>query len=225
MSLNQFSIDVDADGVALVTWDQPGAPMNVVNMEMMAEFAQVIDRIASDEAVKGAVIASGKENFSAGADLNMLQGARLEYEQRADKGDAEEAGTFFLNETRRLSQLYRRLETCGKPVAVAIRGLALGGGLELALACHYRVMANDSGTKVGLPEVEVGLIHGGGGTQRVARLLPTPDALQFLFKGQQIKASMARAMGLVHDVVAPDEAINAAKAWIRGGARAWPRGT
>jgi len=219
MSLKEFRIDVDADGVALVTWDQPGAPMNVITLAMMQELSAVIDRIASDDAIKGAVITSGKDNFSAGADLNMLQGARVEFEQRAAKGDPEEAMRVFFGETRRLSQLYRRLETCGKPVAAAIRGLALGGGFELALACHYRVMADDGATKVGLPEVQVGLFPGGGGTQRIARLMATPDALQFLFKGQQIKPSMAKTMGLVHETAAQGEVIAKARAWILGGGK------
>ncbi|MFC0282800.1 3-hydroxyacyl-CoA dehydrogenase NAD-binding domain-containing protein [Camelimonas abortus] len=218
MSLGQFRIDVDADGVALVTWDQPGAPMNVINLAMMEEFGQVIDRIASDAAIRGAVIASGKDSFSAGADLNMLQGARQEYARLA-ASDGETAARAFFQETRRLSQLYRRLETCGKPVAAAIRGLALGGGFELALACHYRVMADDAATKVGLPEIQVGLIPGGGGAQRIARLLATPDALQFLFRGQQFDAARARGMGLVHEAAAPGEVVSAAKAWILGGGK------
>ena len=90
--------------------------------------------------------------------------------------------------TRQLSLLYRKLETCGKPFAAAINGVCLGGAFELALACHYRVVANVDKARVGLPEIKVGLFPGAGGTQRVARLMPTPDALQMLFKGEQIGA-------------------------------------
>src|SRR5262249_54800145 len=112
------------------------------------------------------------------------------------------------------------LETCGKPFAIAINGLCLGGAFELALACHYRVIADDAKTKVGLPEIKVGLFPGGGGTQRVARLMPTGDALQMLFKGEQIRPKAAKTMNLVHEVSAPTEIIDKAKAFIAAGGKA-----
>ena len=93
----------------------------------------------------------------------------------------------FVDGTKQLSLVYRRLETCGKPVAAAINGVCMGGGFELALACHYRIVADSDKARVGLPEIKVGLFPGGGGTQRVARLMPTPDALQMLLKGDQIR--------------------------------------
>ena len=108
--------------------------------------------------------------------------------------------SFFFEESRKLSLLYRRLETCGKPFAAAIHGVCLGGAFELALACHHRVVSDGDSTRVGLPEVKVGLFPGAGGTQRVARLMPTGDALQMLFKGEQHRPLMARNMGLVHTV-------------------------
>ena len=125
----------------------------------------------------------------------------------------------FLEETRRLSRLYRRIETCGKPVAIAINGTCLGGAFELALACHYRVLAEHDRARVGLPEVKVGLFPGAGGTQRVARLMPTGDALQMLFKGDQLRPRAAKAMNLVHELVPPGDEIAAAKRWIAGGGK------
>ena len=98
--------------------------------------------------------------------------------------------------------------------------MCLGGAFELALACHYRVLADNDKTKVGLPEIKVGLFPGGGGTQRVARLLPTGDALQFLFKGEQIKAKVAKAAGLAHELAPEGEIVERARAWILGGGKA-----
>ena len=106
----------------------------------------------------------------------------------------------FYERCRDLSLVFRKLETCGKPFAAAINGVCMGGGFELALACHYRIVADSDKARVGLPEIKVGLFPGGGGTQRVARLMPTPDALQMLFKGDQICPAVAKKMGLVHDV-------------------------
>src|SRR5271155_738103 len=121
----------------------------------------------------------------------------------------------FVDGTKQLSLVYRRLEPCGKPVAAAINGVCMGGGFELALACHYRIVADSDKARVGLPEIKVGLFPGGGGTQRVARLMPTPDALQMLFKGDQLKPAAAKKMGLVHDVAPASEIVAHAKDWVR----------
>lgn len=220
MELTNFRFDVDADGIALATWDMPGRSMNVITPDVMAELSQIVETVASDEAIKGCVIASGKDSFSGGADLTMLQGLRdLHAKLAAQKGD-EEAMRVFFEESRRLTLLYRRLETCGKPFAAAVHGVCLGGAFELALACHYRVLCDHDSTRVGLPEIKVGLFPGAGGTQRVSRLMQTGDALQMLFKGDQIRPLMARNMGLVHAVVPHDGLIQAAKDWIKAGGSA-----
>jgi 3-hydroxyacyl-CoA dehydrogenase/enoyl-CoA hydratase/3-hydroxybutyryl-CoA epimerase len=127
---------------------------------------------------------------------------------------------FFFEESRKLSLLYRRLETSGKPFAAAVHGVCLGGAFELALACHFRVLSDVDSTRVGLPEVKVGLFPGAGGTQRVARLMQTGDALQMLFKGEQIRPLMARNMGLAHAVAPRDQIVQTAKDWIRSGGSA-----
>lgn len=219
MNLTHFRFETDADGIALVTWDMPGRSMNIITPEVMAELSQIIETVSGDAAIKGCVIASGKEAFSGGADLTMLQGLGTEYERlRKAKGE-EEAMRVFFEESRRLSLLYRQLETCGKPFAAAIHGVCLGGAFELALACHFRVVADDDKTRVGLPEIKVGIFPGAGGTQRVARLMQTGDALQMLFKGEQIKGLMARNMGLVHHVAPKGEIVQAAKDWIKAGGK------
>ncbi|KAB1071086.1 3-hydroxyacyl-CoA dehydrogenase [Methylobacterium planeticum] len=219
-TLQNFRFETDPDGIALATWDMPGRSMNVITPEVMDELGRIIDAVAGDAAIKGCVITSGKDNFSGGADLTMLQGLGRAYEElRAETGE-EAAMRHFFEESRRLTLLYRRLETCGKPFAAAIAGICLGGAFELALACHHRVLADDDKTRVGLPEIKVGLFPGAGGTQRVARLMQTGDALQMLFKGEQIRALMARNMGLAHQVAPKDEIVEKARAWIKAGGSA-----
>jgi 3-hydroxyacyl-CoA dehydrogenase/enoyl-CoA hydratase/3-hydroxybutyryl-CoA epimerase len=215
MNLTNFRLETDADGVALVTWDSPGRSMNVLTPEVIAEMAQIVDRIAGDAAIKGAVITSGKDGFSGGADLTMLKTAGDEYARRVKAGGKEAAMRAFVDQTKQLSLIFRRLETCGKPVAAAINGVCMGGGLEMALACHYRIVAESDKARVGLPEIKVGLFPGGGGTQRVARLMPTPDALQMLLKGDQIRPAAAKKMGLVHEVAPADQIVALAKAWVK----------
>ncbi len=189
MNLQNFRFETGADGVALLTWDMPGRSMNVITPDIMTELEAVIDAVVADAAIKGCVIASGKSAFSGGADLSMLQQGAAQYARSLEEQGEEAAKKEFFEGARRLSLLYRKLETCGKPFAIAIHGVCLGGAFELALACHYRVACDDA--KVGLPEIKVGLFPGAGGTQRVARLMQTGDALQFLFKGEQVKAKAA----------------------------------
>src|SRR5580700_6827747 len=191
MKLTNFRFETDDRGIALATWDMPGRSMNVITGEVGEELLQIVEEVATNAAIKGCVIASGKESFSGGADLSMLESFGKEYaELRKSKGE-EEAAAYFFEKVRGLSLLYRRLETCGKPFVAAIHGSCLGGAFELALACHFRVMADDDKTRVGVPEIKVGLFPGAGGTQRIARLMPTGDALQMMFKGDQIRSSAA----------------------------------
>ncbi|HEV7438400.1 MAG TPA: 3-hydroxyacyl-CoA dehydrogenase NAD-binding domain-containing protein [Methylobacterium sp.] len=223
-TLQNFRFETDHDGIALATWDMPGRSMNVITPEVMDELNRIVDAVVGDAAIKGCVITTGKDNFSGGADLTMLQGLGREYERLKAETGEEAAMRHFFEESRRLTLLYRKLETCGKPFAAAISGICLGGAFELALACHHRVLADDDKTRVGLPEIKVGLFPGAGGTQRVARLMQTGDALQMLFKGEQIRALMARNMGLAHQVAPKAEIVETAKAWIRAGGSAGAAG-
>ena len=215
MNLNNFGFEADADGIALVTWDMPDRSMNVLTPEVIAEMATIVDKISTDASIKGAVFTSGKEGFSGGADLTLLKSLGDEYARLAKTQGEEAAMRFFVERSRQLSLIYRRLETCGKPIAAAINGVCMGGGFELALACHYRVVADTDKARVGLPEIKVGLFPGGGGTQRVARLMPTPDALQMMLKGDQIRPTAAKKMGLVHEVGPADQIVALAKAWVK----------
>ncbi|TXM66102.1 3-hydroxyacyl-CoA dehydrogenase [Methylobacterium sp. WL69] len=220
MDLTNFRLETDADGIALATWDMPGRSMNVFTNAVMDDLHAVIDAVVADPAIKGCVVTSGKDNFSGGADLTMLQGLGRAFEAlRAERGE-EEAMRHFFEESRKLTLLFRKLETCGKPFAAAVNGICLGGAFELALSCHHRVLSDNPKTRVGLPEIKVGLFPGAGGTQRVPRLMQTGDALQMLFKGEQIRPLMAKNMGLVHEVAPRDEIVAKAKAWILGGGSA-----
>ncbi|MDQ0472508.1 3-hydroxyacyl-CoA dehydrogenase NAD-binding domain-containing protein [Labrys wisconsinensis] len=216
MDLVNFHFDVDADGIAVATWDMPGRSMNVITLDVMDELAAIVERVAGDGAIKGCVIASGKESFSGGADLTMLESLGRAYrEKRAAAGETAAMQSFFEG-TRRLSLLYRRLETSGKPFAAAIGGVCLGGAFELALACHHRVgAADDDKARVGLPEVKVGLFPGAGGTTRVSRLMQPGDALQMLARGEQLKMAQALKMGLVHALAPKAEIVDKAKDWVK----------
>jgi 3-hydroxyacyl-CoA dehydrogenase/enoyl-CoA hydratase/3-hydroxybutyryl-CoA epimerase len=186
MAYKNFKVETDADGIALVTWDIPGRSMNVLDTETIAELGQIVEATSADAKVKGVVVTSGKEAFSAGADLSMLEGMNRAYgAMLKDKGE-EAANKLLFDESRKLSQTLRAIETSGKPWVAAINGLALGGAFELTLACHYRVAADNPKTRLGLPEVKVGLFPGAGGTQRLPRMMPTQDALQMLLKGDQL---------------------------------------
>ena len=224
MTTQNFRFDVDADGVALIAWDMPGRSMNVLTPEAIEELSGLVDKVAADASIEGAVVTSGKETFSGGADLTMLQGLAHEY-ARVAKAEGEAAAMrVFFDRSRQLSLVYRKRESCGKPFAAAINGVCMGGAFELALACHYRVVADSDKARVGLPEIKVGLFPGAGGTQRVARLMPTPDALQMLLKGDQLKPAAAKKMGLVHDVAPAGEIVARAKAWVKanpGAKAAW----
>lgn len=219
MELKNFRFDVDADGIALLTWDMQGRSMNVITADVMDELERVIAHVASTEAIKGCVITSGKETFSGGADLTMLEDGARVFAATAKSQGEEKAMEVFFEGSRCLSLIYRRLETCGKPFAAAINGVCLGGAFELALACHYRVLSDDERARVGLPEIKVGLFPGAGGTQRVARLMPTGDALQMLFKGDQIRPRAAKAMNLVHAIAAAATLVDACRDWIRAGGK------
>lgn len=217
-ALKQFRFTLDHDGIALIEWDMPGRSMNVFTEDVIRELSMIVDHVASDPAIKGAIIASGKpDSFSGGADLTMLEGIARRYAETAKIKGEETAIREFYDETRHLTLLFRRIETCGKPFVAAINGICVGGAFEMSLACHRRIVTSHPKTRVGLPEIKVGIFPGGGGTQRVARLMPTDHALQLLFKGDQIKPEMALKFGLVHEVVRPEDLLDAARTALRKG--------
>src|SRR6201986_2151653 len=220
MAFKNFKVEADADGIALVTWDIPGRSMNVLDETRISELEEIIKQTSADAAVKGVVITSGKEALSAGADLSMLEGMARTYAETLKAKGEEAANQMLFDHSRRFSQVFRGIETSGKPWVAAINGLALGGGFELTLSCHYRVAAENPKTRLGLPEVKVGLFPGAGGTQRVPRIVPPQDAMQMLLKGEGVDLKKAKALNLVHAVVPAAEMIKAAKDWIKGGGKA-----
>ncbi|MGB9319239.1 MAG: 3-hydroxyacyl-CoA dehydrogenase NAD-binding domain-containing protein [Pseudolabrys sp.] len=215
-----FKLDVDGDGIAVITWDMADRSMNVITTGVIEELGALVDKVAADSAIKGAVATSGKDAFCGGADLTMLEGMGAVFANLVRTKGEEAAAAFVFDESRKLSQVYRRLETSGKPWVCALNGTAMGGGFEFALACHYRVATDKPRTRLGLPEIKVGLFPGAGGTQRVARMLPPADALQFLLKGEQLKVDRAKAMKLIDAVVPQGDLIKAAKDWIKAGGKA-----
>lgn len=193
---------IDADGIATLTWNQAGRAQNVLNGETCAAFFTAIDQVSADANVKGILITSAKPDFIAGGDLEWLQAS-------------DDAATLF-ERTCQLHRALRKLEACGKPVAAALPGSTLGGGLEIALACHYRVAADNARARFGLPEVTLGLLPGGGGTQRLPRLIGVQKALPLLLEGKRLKAAEALKLGIVDAVVNAGDEINAARAWLLG---------
>ena len=151
---------------------------------MIAELEQLVEKVAGDAAIKGAVVTSGKDTFGGGADLTMLEKQRGDYETTLKQKGEEAANMMVFDRSRRLSLIYRKLETSGKPWVAALNGTAMGGCFELALACHHRIAADNPKTRLGLPEIKVGLFPGAGGTQRIARMMATADALQVPAQGR-----------------------------------------
>jgi 3-hydroxyacyl-CoA dehydrogenase/enoyl-CoA hydratase/3-hydroxybutyryl-CoA epimerase len=207
-----IDIDVDDAGIATLTMDMADRPMNVLNDDSAAALGRAIRSVIGDAAVKGVVITSRKRDFMAGADLTVLLG---ETDHRV-----------HFRRCRELQGLWREIETGGKPFVAAINGTALGGGYELALACHHRVAIDNTSIQIGLPEVTIGLLPGSGGTQRLPRMIGIAAALPLLLDGTRLAPADAMAHGLVDAVVPADDLIDAAKAWLRDGGEAtkpWDR--
>jgi len=199
--MSNIDIQVDGEGIATLTIDVPGKPMNVMGSEFNDELEASVERIASDEQITGAIITSGKADFIAGADLKWL------LSQLNDDSPPDQVFEMHF----KVNRVMRRLETCGKPVVAAINGTALGGGLEVCLACHQRVAARNPKTRIGLPEVSVGLLPGGGGTQRLPRLIGVQKALGLLTSGRHLSVDQALELGIVDEVVEADELMAAAR--------------
>ncbi|MFL5612838.1 MAG: fatty acid oxidation complex subunit alpha FadJ [Gemmatimonadaceae bacterium] len=189
-------------GVAVISLDVPGAPVNTLSLGLAEEMRVMFDEIERDTSIVGAVLISGKpDNFIAGADIEQF----LEFKMAEDAEQASYTGQKMLS----------RLERLRVPVVAAINGACLGGGLETALACAWRVATEQPKTALGLPEVQLGLIPGTGGTQRLPRLIGLPNALDMILRGRNVRPKKALKMGLVDDVVHPailrDVAVQRAK--------------
>ncbi|GAK70300.1 fatty oxidation complex alpha subunit [Agrobacterium rubi TR3 = NBRC 13261] len=211
-----FTVETDADGIALVTWDMPEKSMNVFTAQVLEELDAIVDATVADAAVRGVVFTSGKSSFSGGADLSMIKSMFSFYNEEKAK-NPDEASKKLFDLVGKMNGLFRKIETNGKPWVSAINGTCMGGALELSLACHGRVASNAKSVKLALPEIKVGIFPGAGGTQRVSRLTDAQSALQMMTTGQSLTASRAKSMNLVHQVVEPDQLIPAAKQMIKDG--------
>ncbi|SDC42315.1 3-hydroxyacyl-CoA dehydrogenase NAD-binding domain-containing protein [Actinokineospora iranica] len=206
MTENMIKWDSDSDGIVTLTMDDPGQSANTMNDTFRESLAATVDRLeAEKDSITGVVITSAKKTFFAGGDLNQLI--------KATPDDAADM-TASVNGVK---ANLRRLETLGKPVVAAVNGAALGGGYEIALACHHRVALDAKGSEIGLPEVTLGLLPGAGGVTRTVRLLGIQGALlNVLLQGQRHKPAKAKELGLVDELVStPEELVAAAKAWIK----------
>ncbi len=202
---NTIRWERDDDGVVILTLDDPNQSANTMNAAYAASIKASVDRLeAEKDEITGVIITSAKKTFFAGGDLNDLRSATKE--------NSEEIATFV----REGKAVLRRLETLGRPVVAAVNGSALGGGLEIALACHHRILVDDAKLQLGFPEVQLGLLPGAGGVVRTVRMLGIVNALMsLLLQGQRVRPAKALEIGIADDVVSSrDELIPAAKKWI-----------
>lgn len=201
-----FELSSPNEGIAVLTMDVPGESMNTLKAEFGAQINGILDQIEQDKSIEGVVLISGKpDSFVAGADVTML--------------DACESATQAQELSASGHEVFKRIENLNVPIVAAIHGAALGGGLELALCCHSRICSNDDKTVMGLPEVQLGLLPGGGGTQRLPKLIGIQKAMQMMLTGKQVRAKQAKKYGIVDDVVPKtillDAAIKLAKKGIK----------
>ncbi|WLQ11265.1 3-hydroxyacyl-CoA dehydrogenase NAD-binding domain-containing protein [Hahella aquimaris] len=196
----------DQENIVLLTMDMPGQSANTMNAEFRKAFRDTLQRLQQDkEHIAGVIITSAKKTFFAGGDLRELIQVNKEHAQ-----------DFLDMLTTSITQPLRQLELLGRPVVAAINGTALGGGWELALACHARIALADDRIELGLPEVTLGLLPGGGGVARLPRYLGLEKALPLLLEGKKLSPPKALSMGLLHELAEnPEDLINAARAWIK----------
>ncbi len=206
MAENTITWDKDADGIVTLTLDDPTGGANVMNEHYKESMHKAVERlVAEKDSITGVVITSAKKTFFAGGDLKAMITA-----------GPENAGEIFA-EVQDIKADLRALETLGVPVVAAINGAALGGGLEIALACHHRIAADVKGSQIGLPEVTLGLLPGGGGVTRTVRMFGIQNAfVNVLSQGTRFRPDKAKATGLVDEIVSTaEEVVPAAKAWIK----------
>ena len=203
-----LSYEVDADGIALITINMEEHPTNLFSPDFMETYFDISNKAIADEKVKGVVVTSSRKMFMAGADLKMLE------------KPVTDANEFYENALV-MHQNLRNIETGGKPFVAAINGHALGGGLEVCLACHYRIAVNNPKLKIGFPEIKVGLFPGAGGTIKAPYLMGIQSAMMALLQGIEHNPKKAKSANLIHEVVeTAEELVPAAKKWILEGGKA-----
>ena len=213
--MTDFTMEKDADGVAIITWDTVGKSMNVMNEQGFFDLEALIDEALADDTVKGIILTSGKpDSFAGGMDLNIIA------KMKEMAGDAPAQG--LMDGLMRMHGILRKIERGGmddknkggKPIACCLPGTALGIGLEIPLSCHRIFAADNPKAKIGLPEIIVGIFPGMGGTTRLVRKLGAMGASPFLLEGKLSDPKKAKSGGLIDEVVPADELIETAKAWV-----------
>lgn len=199
--MKDFSYNKDGAGIVTVTMDMDG-PVNSMNAEFGPIYKQMVDRLEAEEDLKGVILTSAKDTFFAGGDLKRLLAITPD---RAE---------MLFAEVEDMKADMRRLEKLPVPVVAAINGAALGGGFELCLVCNHRIAASNPKTKIGLPEVTLGLLPGAGGVVRLVHLLGLEPAMPFVMEGKQLAPEAALKAGLIHEVVAPEDLLTRARDWI-----------
>jgi len=199
-----IKINIGSDGIAILEIDVKDRPMNVITSDFAKELAERVEQVTTDEKIIGAIITSSKNDFMAGADLKSMLPSLMKLSNASEMVDA----------VVQSNGVSRNIETCGKPFVAAINGTALGGGLEICLACHYRIAIDRPDAVLGLPEVLVGLLPGGGGTQRLPRMIGVQNALELMTQGKHIKPAVAKSMGIVDELSSKEDLIGKAKQWI-----------
>ena len=213
--MSDFHYSTDADGVATITWDIPNRSMNVLSMEGLRELDAHIDVALADDAVKGVVITSGKADFAGGMDLNVIAKMKEMAGDQPEKGLFE--GIMSMHHTlRKIERAGMDPKTLkgGKPIVAALPGTALGIGLEIPLACHRIIAADNPKAKIGLPEIKVGIFPGAGGTTRLARKLGAMGAAPFLLEGKLSEPKKAKSAGIIDEVVPAADLLARAKDWV-----------
>ncbi|NNU81193.1 3-hydroxyacyl-CoA dehydrogenase [Halovulum dunhuangense] len=212
--MSDFTLDLDPDGVAVIAWDQPGTAMNVMTRDGLAAFEALFEQVLADPAVKGIVLTSAKADFAGGMDLNVLGGLRAEAGARPAQAlfDFTMTGHHILRRIER-NTLDPRTNRGGKPVVWACPGTSAGIGTEIGLACHRRIAADTPRARIGLPEIKVGLFPGGGGTTRFVRMVGLMAAAPVLLEGKMMPPAQAKSLGLIDEVVPPEDLIARAKEW------------
>jgi 3-hydroxyacyl-CoA dehydrogenase / enoyl-CoA hydratase / 3-hydroxybutyryl-CoA epimerase len=209
--MTEFTYSIDADGVATILWDTPGKSMNVMSTAGFAELDGLIDRALADAGVKGVILTSAKKDFAGGMDLNVI--ARMKEGGAQGIFDGVMATHAILRKIERAGMDPKTLKG-GKPVIAALPGTALGIGLEIPLACHRIIAADNPRAKIGLPEIMVGIFPGMGGTTRLVRKLGAMMAAPFLLEGKLTDPKGAKAAGLIDEVVAPQDLLSRAREWV-----------
>lgn len=198
----------DDQNIVTLTLDNPNKSANVINLAFGEAWRAALERIGAEkDSIRGIIITSAKETFMAGADIDEM----------FNENDPK----YFFDRSQQLKAGFRFLETQGKPVVAAINGTALGGGFELCLACHRRIALDNPKIQIGLPEVTLGLLPGGGGVVRLVRMLGLQPALSYLTEGKKVDPKQALSDGLIHELVKDKaELLEKAKAWIMANATA-----